>query len=89
LSLRSTWEARTECLLTPIEPSAVEGVLIVSFNIEALAGELEPGDVALAEAASGGRSLAFGFRDGDEDRVKLGRLKLRLNRFLNEIVSLT
>jgi hypothetical protein len=96
-----TWEVRTKYLLGPIEPSAVEGVLIISFNPvarlvrgETFAGEIEPKDVALARAASGGESLAFGFRDEDVDRlldenVELRRFKLRLvNCFVNENLSL-
>jgi hypothetical protein len=98
LSPCSIWGARTKCLPRPIEPSAVEGVLIMPFNPvarpvrgETFAGEIEPGDVALARAASGGESLAF---DEDEDRlldenVDLRSFKLRLvNCFVNENLSL-
>jgi hypothetical protein len=93
-------EARTKYLLGPIEPSAV-GVLIVPFNPEVrpargetFAEEIKAGDVALVGAASGGESLAFGFRDEGEDplldeNVKLRRFKLRpVNCFVNENLSL-
>jgi hypothetical protein len=101
LSLCSTWEVRTKYLLGPIEPSAVEGVLIVSFNPEVrpvrgetFAEEIKSGDVVLVGAASGGESLAFGFCDEDEDplldeNVELRRFKLRpVNCFVNESLSL-
>jgi hypothetical protein len=84
-----------------MEPSAVEGMLIVLSNPEArpvrgetFDGEMKAGGIALEGEASGGESLAFGFRGEDEDRlldenVDLRRFKLRLvNCFVNENLSL-
>jgi hypothetical protein len=70
-------------------------VLIISFNPEVrpvrgeiFAEEMEAGDVALAGATSG-ESLAFGFRDEDEDplldeNVEPRCLKLLVNCFEND-----
>ena len=94
-------EPLTKCLPRPIEPSAVVGDLIVSFNPaarsarETFAGAVEGGSSAPAEAASvvwRGESFAFSFREDDEDRpldANVERRRLRLcNGSFSENLSL-